>query len=189
VASDKNRALQGMTVAELAAQRNRPAEEVVMDLLVEEQGRVSMVGFGMCEEDVRRVVAHPVGMIGSDAAAVSPHGVLGRGHPHPRTYGTFARVLGHYVRETKALSLEAAVAKMTSRPAEKLGLKDRGMIAAGMAADICVFDPEGIADRATYQEPQQYAAGVCYVLVNGVIEVEGEMHHGRRAGRVLARAG
>lgn len=188
VGSEGNRALQGMTVAEIAAQRQRPAGEVVMDLLVEEQGRVSMVGFGMCEEDVRRVVAHPVGMIGSDAAAVSPHGVLGRGHPHPRTYGTFARVLAHYVRETKALSLEAAIAKMTSRPAEKLGLRDRGMIAAGMAADICVFDPQTITDRATYEKPQQYAAGVRYVLVNGVIEVDGEEHKDRRAGRVLARA-
>jgi N-acyl-D-amino-acid deacylase len=186
VDSEQNRALQGMTLAEIAAQRKQPAEEVVIGLLLEEKGRVGMVGFGMCEEDVQRVVAHPVGMIGSDAAAVGPQGLLGQGHPHPRTYGTFVRVLGRYVREAKALSLEAAVAKMTSRPAQKLGLQDRGLIAPGMAADICVFDPAAIADRATYQQPQQFPAGVHYVLVNGVIEVEGQEHHGRGAGRVLA---
>ena len=141
----------------------------------------------MCEEDVKRVVAHPVGMIGSDAASVAPYGLLGKGHPHPRTYGTFARVLGRYVREERALTLEAAVYKMTALPAAKLGLRDRGRLAPGLAADICIFDPNTIADRAAFEKPQQYAEGVKYVIVNGVVEVEGEEHRNRRPGRALGR--
>ncbi len=185
VESEERRALQGMTVAQIVAQQGGAPEEVVIGLLLAEQGRVSMVGFGMCEEDVKRVVAHPVGMIGSDAASLAAYGVLGKGRPHPRTYGTFARVLGHYVRDEKALTLEAAVRKMTALPAAKLRLKDRGLLAPGLAADICVFDPSTIADRATYQQPQQYAEGVKYVIVNGVVEVEGEEHRNRRPGRAL----
>jgi len=189
VESEANRPLQGMTLAEIAARRQVPAEEVVLDLLAAERGQVSMVGFGMSEEDVTRIIAHPVAIIGSDAAALATYGTLGQGHPHPRSYGTFPRVLARYVRELKALPLEAAVAKMTSRPAEKLGLSDRGKIAAGLAADLVVFDPAAIADRATYQAPHQYPAGIHYVIVNGVIELEGEKHYGRRPGRVLTRTG
>jgi len=162
-------------------------EDVVLDLLAEEQGQVSMVGFGMDDGDVKQIIAHPVAMIGSDAAAVAPYGPLGLGHPHPRTYGTFPRVLGHYVREEKVVSLEDAVAKMTSRPAAKLGLADRGRLAEGTAADIVVFDRDDIADRATYQEPHQYPVGINYVIVNGVVELEGETHYDRRPGRALAR--
>jgi N-acyl-D-amino-acid deacylase len=187
VETEANRALQGRTLAEISERRRGAAEEVVIDLLVEEQGHVSMVGFGMDEGDVKQIIAHPVSMIGSDAAAVAPYGTLGLGHPHPRAYGTFPRVLGRYVREEKALSLEAAVAKMTARPAAKLGLADRGRIAEGMAADLVVFDPQTVADRATYQQPQQYPIGIHYVIVNGVIELEGEKHNERLAGRVLAR--
>jgi N-acyl-D-amino-acid deacylase len=187
VESEERRPLQGLTIAQIAAEQGREPEDVVVGLLVGEQGRVSMVGFGMCEEDVTRVVAHPVGMIGSDAAALAPYGLLGKGHPHPRSYGTFARVLGRYVREERALTLEAAVHKMTALPAAKLGLKDRGLLAPGLAADIVVFDPYTIADRATFQQPQQYAAGVAYVIVNGVVEVEGEEHRNQRPGRVLTR--
>jgi len=188
VESKANRLLQGMTLAEISQRRGAPAEQVVLDLLLEEEGHVSMVGFGMGEEDVKRFIAHPLGMIGSDAAAVAPHGTLGLGHPHPRAYGTFPRVLGQYVREEKALSLEAAVEKMTACPAAKLGLADRGRIAAGMAADIVVFDPETIADQATYQRPHQYPVGIHYVLVNGVVELDHECHQERYPGRVLARA-
>jgi len=188
VESKANRLLQGMTLAEISQRRGAPAEQVVLDLLLEEQGHVSMVGFGMDEEDVKQFIAHPLGMIGSDAAAVAPHGTLGLGHPHPRAYGTFPRVLGHYVREERALSLEAAVEKMTACPAAKLGLADRGRIAAGMAADIVVFDPETIADQATYQRPHQYPVGIHYVLVNGVVELDHECHQERYPGRVLARA-
>ena len=187
VESEANRAYQGMTLAQIAEQRNMQPEDVVLDLLAEEQGQVSMVGFGMDDGDVKQIIAHPVAMIGSDAAAVAPYGPLGLGHPHPRTYGTFPRVLGHYVREEKVVSLEDAVAKMTSRPAAKLGLADRGRLAEGTAADIVVFDRDDIADRATYQEPHQYPVGINYVIVNGVVELEGETHYDRRPGRALAR--
>lgn len=187
VETDANRALQGMTLAAIAEQRGAAAEDVVMDLLIEESGQASMVGFGMSEEDVRGVLSHRLAMIGSDAAASAPYGVLGEGHPHPRTYGTFARVLGHYARDEGLFPLEEAVAKMTSRPAAKLGLADRGRLAPGLAADIAVFDAGTVADRATYQEPQQYPIGVRYVIVNGVVELDGEENQGRWPGRVLGR--
>jgi len=189
VDTEANRPLQGLTIAEIAARRDAAPEDVVIELLLEERCNASMVGFGMWEEDVRRALAHPLAMIGSDAAAVAPYGVLGKGHPHPRTYGTFARVLGHYARDEGVLSLEDAVAKMTSRPAARLGLADRGRIARDMAADIVIFDPDTIAARATYEEPHQYAGGVRYVIVNGMVELEGEEHRGRGAGRMLGRAG
>ncbi len=183
--SEYGRTTQGLTIAQIAEREGREPEEVVIRLLTAERGRVGLVGFGMCEEDIARVVSHPVGMIGSDAASIAPYGVLGEAHPHPRAYGTFARVLAKYVREERALSLEAAVHKMTGRAAAKLGLADRGRIAEGLAADICVFDPATVADRATFEEPQQYADGVACVIVNGVIELAGEEHRDRRPGKVL----
>lgn len=188
VETPANRPAQGRTIAQLAAERGEDPEEVVINLLIAEQGRVGMVGFGMCEEDVRRVVSHPSGMIGSDASSLAPYGLLGEGHPHPRSYGTFARVLGRYVREERALALELAVRKMAALPAEKLGLRDRGVLAPGMAADICIFDPGEVCDCATFEEPKQYARGIRYVIVNGTLELEGTTHHGRLPGRVLARA-
>jgi len=187
VDSQANRPLQGLTIAEIATRRDAAPEDVVISLLLEERCNASMVGFGMSEEDVRRALAHPLAMIGSDAAASAPYGILGKSHPHPRSYGAFPRVLGHYAREENLFPLEEAVAKMTSRPAARLGLTDRGRIAPGMAADLVVFDPDTITDRATYEQPHQYAAGVQFVIVNGTIELEGEEHRGRRAGRVLVR--
>ncbi len=187
VESESNRPLQGMTIADIAELRMQPAEEVIMDLLVEEKGSVGMVGFGMRDDDVSRFVSSPLGTIGSDASAVAPYGDLGRGHPHPRTYGTFARVLGHYVREQKALTLEQAVHKMTGLPAQFLGLTDRGLLAPGMAADIVVFDPATVSDRSVYERPHQYAAGIRCVIVNGVLELDGDKHQGQKPGRVLTR--
>ena len=159
-----------------------------MDLLVEERGAVGMVGFGMDDGDVREFIASPLGTIGSDASAIAPYGALGVTHPHPRAYGTFVRVLGKYVREEGALTLEAAVAKMSRLPAEQLGLKDRGRLAPGMAADIVVFDPATVSDRATFEAPHQYAAGVRWVIVNGVLELDGEKHLGNKPGKVLVRS-
>ena len=187
VESEANRPLQGITMAEIAARRGLSPEDVVIDLLIEERGQAGMVGFGMCEEDVRRALVHPLAMIGSDAAASAPYGILGEGHPHPRTYGTFPRVLGHYARDENLLSLEEALAKMTSCPAAKLGLADRGRIATGLAADIVVFDPDAVADLATYRSPHQYPAGIRWVIVNGTIELDGDTHCDQRPGRVLER--
>jgi N-acyl-D-amino-acid deacylase len=187
--TERNRAFQGMTIAEIAARRGTPPVETVLDTLIEERMDAGMVGFGMCEEDVRRVLSHSVATIGSDSAAAAPYGILGQGHPHPRAYGSFARVLGHYARDERLFSLEDAVAKMTGRPAAHLGLTDRGRIAPGLAADIAIFDPATIAETATYEDPKQYAVGVRWVIVNGVVEVDGGEHKGRSAGRVLEPAG
>ena len=185
VETEANRPLQGMTIAEIAKRRGAAPADTVIDLLIEERYDADMVGFGMAEEDVRQVLAHRLATIGSDSASCAPYGILGKGHPHPRTYGTFARVLGHYAREEKLFSLEEAVAKMTSRAAVRLGLKDRGKISVGYAADIVVFDPDTVADTATYEKPHQYAAGVRCVIVNGVIELDGEEHKGNGTGVVL----
>jgi N-acyl-D-amino-acid deacylase len=185
--SESNRPLQGMTLDAIADLRMQPTEDVIMDLLVEEKGAAGMVGFGMRDDDVSRFVSSPLGTIGSDASAVAPYGDLSRGHPHPRTYGTFARVLGHYVREQKALTLEQAVHKMTGLPAQFLGLPDRGVLAPGKAADIVVFDPATVSDLSVYERPHQYAAGIRGVIVNGVLELDGDKHQGRKPGKVLTR--
>jgi len=187
VESEANRPYQGKTLAEIADLRVRPAEEVIMDLLGEEKASVGMVGFGMHVDDVKTFVAYPLGMIGSDSGSSAPYGRLGLSHPHPRTYGSFSRVLGYYVRDGNVLPLETAVAKMSRLPAERLGLSDRGTLAPGKAADIVVFDPATVTDRATYQQPHLYPAGVRRVYVNGQLVVDGEHHTGGKAGRILAR--
>ena len=176
--------LEGKTVSEIAQTKHMDAFELVFDLLIEDAA-ISIVGFHMCEDDVCTVLRHPVSMIGTDASAVAPYGVLGKGKPHPRSYGTFPRVLGKYVREERILTLENAIRKMTSLPAQKLGLRDRGIIREGMRADITIFNPETITDRATYQNPHQYPDGVEYVIVNGKIAVGERGHTGVLAGGVL----
>jgi len=176
--------LEGKTVSEIAQTKHMDAFELVFDLLIDDAA-ISIVGFHMCEDDVCTVLRHPVSMIGTDASAVAPYGVLGKGKPHPRSYGTFPRVLGKYVREERILTLENAIRKMTSLPAQKLGLRDRGIIREGMRADITIFNPETITDRATYQNPHQYPDGVEYVIVNGKIAVGERGHTGVLAGGVL----
>jgi N-acyl-D-amino-acid deacylase len=176
--------LEGKTVSEIAQTKHMDAFELVFDLLIDDAA-ISVVCFLMCEDDVCTVLRHPVSMIGTDGWAVAPYGVLGKGMPHPRSYGTFPRVLGKYVREERILMLENAIRKMTSLPAQKLGLRDRGIIREGMRADITIFNPETITDRATYQNPHQYPDGVEYVIVNGKIAVGERGHTGVLAGRVM----
>lgn len=137
--------------------------------------------FGMDETDVRRVLAHPTTMIGSDGIPSVD------GKPHPRLYGTFARVLGTYAREEHLFSLEEAVFRMTGFPAQKFCLADRGVIRQGAYADLVVFDPQAIADIATYQEPRRYPPGVDYVIVNGKVTADHGRHLGMRNGRMLRR--
>jgi N-acyl-D-amino-acid deacylase len=124
-------------------------------------------------------------MIGSDSSSTAPYGVLAKGKPHPRTYGTFPRILSEYVRKTKLLTLEEAIRKMTSFPAQKLRLNDRGLIRKGMCADITVFDPEKIADKATYAKPYQYPIGIKYVIVNGKLVIADGKHTRQLPGRAL----
>jgi len=128
---------------------------------------------------------HPAVMIGSDSSAISAEGPLSLGKPHPRAFGTFVRVLGHYVRDAQTISLQEAVRKMTSLPAQKLGLYDRGLLRPGMKADIVVFDPETVADRATYTDPWQYPIGVRHVFVNGSHTIKDGEHLGTMGGAVL----
>jgi N-acyl-D-amino-acid deacylase len=174
---------EGMTLAEIARRMGLPLREAALRLLEEEENAVVVVAFAMSEEDVQRVMRYEQAMFGSDGIP-SP-----TGKPHPRLYGTFPRVLGHYVRELRLLSLEEAVRKMTSLPARKHRLRERGEIRPGHFADLCLFDPETVIDRATYEEPRQYPQGIPYVIVNGVLVVGGGIHTGARAGRVLRHGG
>jgi N-acyl-D-amino-acid deacylase len=179
VESPKNQGRVGKSVAEIAEGTGQDPAEAAFDLLLEESGRVGMILFSMDEKKMVMGLRHPLGMICTD-------GLLG-GRPHPRVYGTFPRILGRYVRERRDLSLEEAIRKMTSLPARRLGLKDRGVLAEGKAADIVVFNPNTIADRATYDNPRQYPLGIRQVIVNGVLSVEGGQHTGKLGGRVLKR--
>jgi len=145
-----------------------------------------MILFQLDEADLRRALVHPQVMIGSDGSSLATEGLLGEGKPHPRSYGTFPRVLGRYVREQNVLSLPEAVRKMTSLTADRLGLKDRGVLRPGALADVVAFDPVRVVDRATYEDPHRYAAGVEHVLVNGRVVVEGGEHTGTLPGRVLS---
>ncbi len=178
----RNRDCEGKSIADIASSRGTTPAEAVCDLMIEEAAEVLMVFFMMCEDDVAHIMKHPAVMIGSDA-------IPSAGKPHPRYFGTFPRVLAKYVREDKVLSLPDAVRKMTSMPAQRLGIRDRGLVREGMWADIAIFDPESIEDKATYMDPQQYAAGIEYVLVNGEVAVEGGKYTGALAGKVLRKAG
>lgn len=187
VRTDRNRGCEGKNIIEISQERGSSPEETVLDLLAEEGMSVSMVHFAQCEEDVLTVMRSPHAMIGTDASARSTTGKLARGKPHPRTFGTFPRVLGRYVREQQVISLETAIRKMTSMPAQKLRLIDRGMLAPGYWADVVVFDPDKIMDKATYSEPHQICEGIEYVFVNGCLAVEHGELTGELAGRVIRR--
>jgi N-acyl-D-amino-acid deacylase len=184
----------GRTVAELAREAGKDPLEWTCDTLVEHDGEVQIVHHSMNEDDVRYVMAKPYVAIGSDSSANAPYGPLSFGKPHPRGYGTFPRVLGRYARDEKVIALEDAVRKMTSLTARHLRLADRGEIRIGAWADLVVFDPQRVADRATYDEPHRYPDGIDYVVVAGGVALEaGETvpeRHGRflRMGRDLGAA-
>lgn len=187
--TEGNRGLLGRSVEDIARERGVEPAEAVLQVVEEEQGPVPTLVHNRLESDVRFFMGHPLAMFGSDGRAVSPHGLYANAKPHPRFYGTYPRVLGRYVREQPAvLSLEAAVHKMSGFPAQRLSLRDRGHIKLGLVADLVVFDPETVIDRATFEEPHQYPEGIPYVLVNGVAVVDQGKHTGARPGRVLRRA-
>ncbi len=187
VLSDKNRNIEGKTVLEAAAETDKIPYEFMRDLLIEEDGQVGMVKFGMSEDNLRRVLTHPLVVIGSDGNAVAPYGQLSKSKTHPRFYGTFPRVLGRYVREEKLMSLSEAVRKMTSLTADKFGLTGRGRINEGCYADIVVFDPVTVIDRATYQDPHLYPDGIEYVIINGRTVIKNGEHTGELPGRILRK--
>jgi N-acyl-D-aspartate/D-glutamate deacylase len=182
---------EGQTMDRVIALRTRgqnpPPDslDVLFDLLLDEEGSVPTVYAHHTEEDMNLALMQPWCSIGSDGSALSIEGTLRRGNPHPRSFGTFPRVLGVYVRERKLLGIEDAVRKMTSLNAAKLGLRDRGLVREGLAADLCLFDPAKIIDLATYTAPFQYNDGIEYVVVNGQIVLDRGTHTGAKPGQVL----
>ena len=178
VRSSRNRWTVGRRVAELAGERRKRPFDLVCELLAEEHLDVTCLAFFGYEANVQAIMKHPRHMAGSD-------GLLTGARPHPRAYGTFARYLGRYVRELRVLTLEECVRKMTSLPAARLGLYDRGLVREGYAADLVVFDPEAIEDTATYEDPRRHPRGIDCVLVNGRIAMEHGRHTGILVGRVL----
>jgi N-acyl-D-amino-acid deacylase len=188
-----NNRYQGLTMDRILAQRTKgkqPAPDLLdefFDLLLEEGGSVSTVYDHHTEKDMNLAMRQPWCSIGSDGLAYATEGPLRRGHPHPRSFGTFPRVLGVYVREKGLLRLEEAVRKMTSQNAIKLGLHDRGLLRPGCYADVTVFDPQRVIDRATYTDPFRYSEGIEYVLVNGQLVLDRGKHTGARPGQALRR--
>ncbi len=181
--------LTGKTLAEVAAMRGKPPEETIMDLVVEDDSRVETLYFLMPDESIPRKLRVPWVSIGSDEASLAPEGVFLKGNPHPRAYGSFARVLGKYSRDEKALPLEEAIRRMTSLPATNLKLDRRGDLAPGSYADLAIFDPAAIRDHATYEKPHQYATGMAHVFVNGVQVLRNGEHTGAKPGRVVRGPG
>lgn len=182
-----NPSLEGTSVADIAAQRSKDEFETAFDILHEGGGNVSVVYFTIGDEDIERILRHDAVMVGSDSSAIAAQGPLAAGKPHPRAFGTFVRVLGHYVRENNVISLEHAVRKMTSLPAQAFGIYDRGLLRPGMKADVVLFDPSAVADKATYNDPWQYPVGVEYVFVNGQETIRRNEHLGIKAGATLRR--
>jgi N-acyl-D-amino-acid deacylase len=188
VAVPQDKAVEGARLGAEAARRGADPYRFALDLLRRSSGNVGMVGFAMSEDNLDRLLAHDLGMVASDGGALAQSGPARRGVPHPRGGGSFARVLGTYVRERGALTLEQAVRKMSAYPASRLRLADRGWLVEGAHADLAVFDPATVADRATFTDPFQYAVGIKATIVNGVVAfLDGE--RGPRAGRALRPAG
>ncbi len=185
VRSDDDRGAEGQRLGLYAQSIGRDPYETAVALLKRNRGSVNMVGFAMSEENLERILAHPLGMVCSDGGAFSIEGSARRGHPHPRGLGTFPRVLAKYVRERQALTLAQAIHKMTALPASRVHLNDRGRLTQGLAADIVVFDPARIADRATFDAPFQYPDGIGVVVLNGAIQLREGQRSDRRTGRAL----
>ena len=179
----------GKTLAEVSEERGTPYPETAMDLVVEDGSRVQVVYFSMSEDNIRKKIALPWVSFGSDGGSMAPEGVFLEQSTHPRAYGNFARIFAKYVREESVITIEEAVRKLTSLPAGNLGLEDRGLLAPGYFADVVVFNPETIQDKATFAEPHQLAVGVEEVFVNGVWTLKDGEHTGATGGRVVRGAG
>ena len=184
--SDALKPLTGKTLAEVARMRGKDPIETIMDLVLEDRSRIGTVYFMMDEQNVKKQIRQPWVSFGSDAASMAPEGVFLKSNPHPRAYGTFARLLGRYVRDEGIVPLEEAIRRLTSFPATNLGLDRRGRLARGYFADVVAFDPNKVIDHATYADPHRYASGVVDVFVNGEQVLRRGEHTGARPGRVLS---
>ena len=183
--SDKLKPLTGKSLAEVAKMRGKDPIETAMDLISEDESRIDCIYFLMSEENVKKNIAKPWVSFGSDEASQAPEGSFLKSNCHPRAYGTFARVLGKYVREEKVLTLEDAIRKLSSLPATNLGLDHRGFLQDGMFADVVVFDPATVGDKATFEKPHQYSVGMKHVFVNGTQVLKDGEHTGAKPGRAV----
>jgi N-acyl-D-amino-acid deacylase len=187
LSSPQYQKFEGMRMSQVIEAIGKPPLDVLFELLESNGGSVPTVYFHHSEQDMRYALKQPFVSIGSDGTAVATEGPLAAGHPHPRYYGTFPRVLGRYVREEKVLTLEDAIRKMTSANAAKIGAFDRGLLRPGMMADVTIFDADHVVDNATFAKPHQYATGVDYVIVNGQIVMDQGRHTGAHPGAILRR--
>ena len=183
--SEKLKPLTGKTLAEVARMRGKDPIDTAMDLIAEDESRIGTLYFIMSEDNVKEELAKPWISFGSDEASQASEGLFLKSNPHPRAYGNFARVLGKYSRDEKVIPMKEAVRRLSGLPATNLGLDHRGFLKEGMFADVVVFDPVTIADRATYEKPHQYAVGVKHVFVNGVQVLKDGEHTGAKPGRAL----
>jgi N-acyl-D-amino-acid deacylase len=177
--------LTGKTLAEVAKIRGKDPVETIMDLVLEDRSRIGTIYFQMSEENLKKQIRQPWVSFGSDAASMPPEGVFLKSSTHPRAYGNFARLLGKYVREENVISLSEAIRRLTGLPATNLGLDHRGFLERGMFADVVIFDPATIGDRATYEQPHQFSVGVKHVFVNGVQVLRDGEHTNAKPGRAL----
>jgi len=186
--SEETKIYEGKSLWEITQLKNNPDEfTTLFEVLIADGGLTSVTVNAMGSEDMKRIMTHQLMMVGTDGWGVAPTGLLGYGKPHPRLYGTYPRVLRKYVREEGVLTWEAAIRKMTSFPAQKLGLLDRSILREGMWADIVILDPDNVQDKATFENPHQFAKGIKYVLVNGEIVVENEQKTDILPGKFLRR--
>ena len=185
VNNTSDRAAEGARLGKYASGLSADPYETAVGLLQRNRGNVGMVGFAMSEDNLDRILAHPQGMVCSDGGSFAVDGPSRRGHPHPRGLGTFPRILSRYVRERKALKLEQAINKMTALPASRIHLNDRGRLATLMAADVVVFDPATVADKATFEEPFQYPVGINAVIVNGAVAFRDGQRSDKHVGKSL----
>ncbi len=187
--SDKLKPLTGKTLAEVAKMRGKDPIDTAMDLIAEDGSRIGTIYFMISEENIKKELGKPWISFGSDEASQAPQGVFLKSNPHPRAYGNFARVLGKYVRDERVLPMSDAIHRLSGLPATNLGLDHRGFLKEGMFADVVVFDPATIADRATFEKPHQYAVGVKHVFVNGVQVLKDGEHTGAKPGRACGARG
>jgi N-acyl-D-amino-acid deacylase len=183
--TEKLKAFTGKTLAAVAKMRGASPEETAMDLVIEDHGRVDTIYFLMSEDNLRKQIKKPWVSFGCDEASLAPEGVFLKSNPHPRAYGNVARLLGRYVRDEKLISLEEAVRRLTSLPAENLKIDHRGFLKPGFFADIVIFDPAQVRDHATFEKPHQYSTGVRDVFVNGIQVLKNGDHTGAKPGQVL----
>ena len=186
---DELKPLTGKTLTQVAEERGVSPEDALVDLLIEDESPINSIYFLMNEEQVRRKIAQPYVSFGSDEASLAPEGVFLKSNPHPRSYGTFARLLGKYVREEQVITLQEAVRRLTTLPAANLRLRERGALKQGYYADVVVFDPAKVRDHATFEDPHHYSTGVVHVFVNGVQVLKGGEHTGATPGRVVRGPG